>query len=270
MTRCQVYLSSTRCQAKLTRFNGYGAQRANNEGMDRPLRCCKDCGFLGRQMACGEKDPFSPGRIYEALPDQRVEGHITHIHDHNIYDGPAQIVCAAGQFPLNDEYETALASGRHPGRGVKHHALDVIQKPRECSKWIRYRPGITPKEYVGMLVLEKLELDRRKYEKNSESERRAFEEQLTRQSDEDRRRWRKDLEDDRREWETKLRNEDDAKNRRFNRLVLLVGILGVVVPILCTVIQILVDAQVAKGQTITQPVSNTPHSPPPAAGEGRP
>jgi len=88
-----------------------------------------------------------------------------------------------GAFALGQE---VIAEQNLPNvEGNEKAAVRVFLKGRQCAKWFVYTPGLSPQQHLGGLAAqqqeqrqyefqEKMEAERRKWERQLENERRRF------------------------------------------------------------------------------------------------
>lgn len=117
----------------------------------QPINCA-DCGCLARRV-------LNPNALIEVDPDDRVGANAAGRGSGT--DGLPKLapICAAGAYDLRAEYRKGfdpewLADSAAPSM---HHAFPafkaVIDKPRECDAFIKYKEGLTPREHVDMNII---------------------------------------------------------------------------------------------------------------------
>jgi hypothetical protein len=177
-------------------------------------RNCRTCGFVA--VYAENRNPNFPGPpLFLEMSDWlRETGHIQHpavsAHLGYVNGKPG---CAAFAQPIGDEYDAAYKAefkADSPSPRETEIVLKVINSPRQCESWIKYRPGFSPKEHLEERKAAEAERNRREWEIKQEVERR---------------RWHDEEESDRRKWyadhaahydkvvESRQQQRDHAENR---------------------------------------------------------
>jgi hypothetical protein len=100
---------------------------------------CADCGFLaGRDLESRQ--------LVEVTVENRKTGIIPTHHKYPDEVYSAFPLCFAQAWPLQDEAKSKQQAD----------ILTVIQRERECDKFVRWRQGFTPKEHQEMIDQQEL------------------------------------------------------------------------------------------------------------------
>jgi hypothetical protein len=116
---------------------GFLAARAKREGNYRPHAGYFEVEFEDREAPCAE---------FSIAP-----GDTNALHK-------GELVCFRGAADLRREI-TELPVAQSPNDAAR----EVVQKPRSCASWSRYRPGLDPPQLHTELRTEALEADRREF-----------------------------------------------------------------------------------------------------------
>lgn len=122
---------------------------------------CKNCGFLGIR----ERSPdlhFDTGRpvvatapVYEVTPESRERGNLFGVP--STQDGTPEVaipICVRG-VPLVRE-----AGGKFNAES----GMSILEKRRNCELWTIYQCGLSPREHIAIMVLERLEESRQEWD----------------------------------------------------------------------------------------------------------
>jgi len=177
-----------------------------------------DCGFLALRHT-----PFSTGpHITEVEQERRGDGSLFHIVAEKGKYG-AEPICLRRQVSFRKLLEPrgvkirlgALVEGNEERERIQEErrvALTVLNEERVCAKWSEYVPGTDPGLMLEMAMFE------------------ALEERL----EDNRRAWERTMEADRRKWEerrdadaTKVENDRRKRDSRFNWFIAFLTLVGV-------------------------------------------
>lgn len=173
---------------------------------------CAGCGYLGvrcfttQQLVSPSEDQRRTGKPTESYIRQSM-----HVHNDILSDGLAvdmTPMCALGVWDLGQELHDQVGGVRFLDWAPK--AKDVMQKDRECSSFVKWKSGLTPKEHMDMLATQEM-LDAQAARLDMQAERE--------------RAWRnEDLERTRQQ-----RNEDIALLKASMRINMWIPVLSVVI-----------------------------------------
>lgn len=134
-----------------------------------PVRQCSDCGFLERKVRYLGEGP----RHNEVSQNERDTGDVAGRYNGDDLDGI--VGCLRAVVDLRAEVEAACTSAGADGEATRAAiALPVLNKPRACGKWTKYKPGFSPKEHLEEVRMLELEAHRRDWESSQETERRQW------------------------------------------------------------------------------------------------
>jgi hypothetical protein len=170
--------------------------------------CCASCGFLshsvstaagaynfGRVQTVFESEIFDVP-IYMRASGSDFGGSFRDPSTTHIWTWAAPLCFIFAAEPSLSE-EVGFDPSSHESLDRKTVASAIQREDRKCPKWFEWRPGISPAEHVRMRDMIELERDRRKWEADVETERRASDERL----DKSNKVFLSGLESERREWE---------------------------------------------------------------------
>lgn len=128
---------------------------------------CYSCGFLAKH--CPGRNVPTP-RFFEVEQYERESGRM--FEQAVTASGPWEcaIICYRNAAEAGNDF---VIFQDRAGRDAKK-ALEVIHKPRNCSKWYQYTPGFAPAEHLTDLKMNELELRRQEFEHKMDSDNKRF------------------------------------------------------------------------------------------------
>jgi hypothetical protein len=119
---------------------------------------CETCGFFSKH---GRGSSAPAPRYYEVETTDRTNTNEIFRHFAEGRSVSCEIVCF--QHKLNFMAEL----NRLPGQSQRNDKLvAMVRQNRNCESWYPYRPGFSPKEHYEELQMQRLEQDRRAFEKS--------------------------------------------------------------------------------------------------------
>lgn len=207
--------------------------------------CCSSCGFLS--LFAGQEYPnrAGPPHYFEASKWHRQTGYMYRTYHADLGGGAETVpACIVGAADLRDEAEQLTASMSHPNKpmpALRDILLEIINKPRSCPQWCKYRQGFSPKERVEEKRMDELREMEKRWQEGQERSRR---------------RWEKSLE--------RLRRKGETRNTITDWVLAGVGLFLTLI----TIFTMTPDSPLGKLFGIkpvpAQPTSDTLDSPPPA------
>lgn len=185
-------------------------------------RICKTCGFLGVRERTPDRH-FDTGRpvvatapVYEVTLESREQGNLFGVP--STQDGTPEVavpICVRGVHLVQ---ETGGESNAAAGNAI-------LNKPRNCDLWTSYQCGLSPREHIAIMVLERLE-------------------------------------ESRQEWDSKWadRNRQDA--RRHHVIMVLLTVLAIAVTILVASPDTVVGRWIGLSEVSRGPSTDTPNTQP--------
>lgn len=138
-------------------------------------------------------------------PERRANGALFWIADSKFRDSvEAEPICLLGIVSFENEMsQDDWASRNKDQSGIavdnrpNYAALKVLEHPRNCPKWRRYRLGLSPGRFLEFIVMTDLERLRQRMVRNMERQRREFDKSLATTVNQERKRWSSELAKDR-------------------------------------------------------------------------
>lgn len=132
---------------------------------DHPLkdRCCS-CGFLSaRGHFSGEEMPLtSTAGNHEVPTRSRERGHFRIPIREGATSTAGFPFCVRGECDFQREIDDLTASGVDGDQATK--VLICLNKDRGCKKWQAHEVGVNPEQMVEMMMFEKMEASRNRFE----------------------------------------------------------------------------------------------------------
>lgn len=133
---------------------------------------CDSCGFMAVSTTPDPND--AAAHIMECGQHARDSGNAWHFRTPEFQRGASGVVvCTVGVADLPHELDTEQPRviPHNPSIATKR----VIARPRQCTSWIRYRPGLSPKDHLFIRMFEEWERERRQWEAEQTAARIAWE-----------------------------------------------------------------------------------------------
>lgn len=176
----------------------------------------KDSGARGRCYSCAylcrvvKVSPVAEPQYRELSDNARKDADFFLVPKSagiNIPTKPACFQCAAPLTALIEEQMQDHSKSQHDA------AMFITYEDRKCKKWFPYTEGLTPAQHLEIDMLERVEQDRREWERSQEKNRRE---------------WEQSMERDRRNWESHLDEDNRRRSRRANWLMAVLAIAGLI------------------------------------------